>query len=154
MTLNKETIIPALEKAVRYTFENTLFIDFDDAREIATPEFKMYDQLTFIKINSPFGGELYLAIGYDLAFKLLESIYNEKDDNVLMMMVDEIMAEICNTVTGCFMAEVVPADIEFNFGLPTCTKISREKSIHNMNENIVAMQFVHQDKPVYCMFKN
>ena len=153
MTLSKKIIIPALEKAVRRTFENTLFIDFDNASEVAKPSFNTYDQLTYIKIKTPFVGRLYITIGYDQAFSILKSIYDEQD-NVLLMMVDEIMAEICNIVTGCFMAEVVPNDTEFSFSLPVCTKISVEKDINKINRNTVILQFEYNEKPVYCMFKN
>lgn len=154
MTLNKDIIFTAMEKAVRNTFETILFIDFDKATEIKTPGYNMTDQVTFIKVYAPIGGELYLVIGYDLAFEIIKSLYNEKDENVIMLLVDEIMAEICNTVTGRFMAEIVPPDKEFNFSLPTCTKIEHEKVIHNFEKNIYALEFIHREKPVYCMFRN
>ena len=154
MKLEKEAVMQALEKAVRGTFENTLFLDFEKAVEINTPGFKMKDQLTYIKIRSPYFGKLYLVINYDLAFDLIKALYNEIDYNAMMLLVDEIMAEICNTVTGRFLADIVPSNIEFEFSLPVCTKIAKEIDIQNFDTDTFALKFIHQDNAVYCIYKN
>jgi len=154
MNISKNKVFPAIENAVRSSFENLLFIDFDKAIEVKNPRFQMTDQVTHIEMREPFGGAIYIVIGYDLAFEILQSISEEKNENVLKLLVDETMAEICNIVTGRFMAEIVPADLEFNFSLPCCTKIGKQSNIQETNNNFYAMEFRHRDKSIYCMFKN
>jgi len=153
MTFNKNQIIPALENAVRNSFENALFVDFDKAQEIKTPAFNSTDQVTVIEMRQPFDGSLYLVISYELASEILKSMQGT-GSIPLELLVDETMAEICNTVAGRFMAEIVPSDQEFNFSLPICTKVAIEKSIHNKKKNSFTLEFTHKDKPFYCMFKN
>lgn len=151
--IKKDQIILAMEHAVRKSFQNMLYVDFDKAREIITPGFSGTDQVTFVEMDQPFDGSLYLVIGYELASEILKKeIENSPIPRDLI--IDETMAEICNTVAGQFMAQLVPSDKKFDFGIPICTKIAKEKTMHIPSKNNFALEFKHNDKPFYCLFKH
>lgn len=155
MKLNPKKIIPALENAVRVSFENLLFIDFDKAVETKKPHFNDSDLVTFIEIHQPFGGSIHLIIAHNHILEMVKSISQEEEgSNALGLLADETMAEMCNIIAGRFMADMVPPDKEFYFSLPRCTKIQKLEKAQDVNQNTFAIEFKYQERPIYCMYKN
>ncbi|GEM_PF-3521141 len=93
---------------------------------------------TTIPIMKPYRGELVLIFTSGYAHALTEAIYGDLDDpDFSSPMVLDAVAEIINTIAGRFLDNLIPANEEFELGLPNTGEGEPPKT----EKEIVALKF-------------
>ena len=111
----KEELTSAISKTMEnMTFEDVTFIDDQEAVEPVSKN----KYWAILPVKEPFQGELVLEVpkecGRNLALEAFGEIDVTPDDEV----VEDIVAEMLNTLTGSFLKVLVSKDEIFHLGLP------------------------------------
>ncbi len=117
---NDNIVRAALSDAVARTMENMTFEEVEivrDEREGALPG---HDMLwSSLPIKSPHSGELTVQVSREYGRVLAEEVAGFMDEDIPAGMINDVLAELANTMAGRFMDNLIPADTEFDLGLPT-----------------------------------
>lgn len=93
---------------------------------------------TTIPIMKPYRGELVLIFNSGYAHALTEAIYGDLDDpDFSSPTVFDAVGEIINTIAGRFLGNLIPADEEFELGLPNTGEGDPPKS----EKEVVTLKF-------------
>lgn len=76
---------------------------------------KLWAELPLVE---PWFGEIAIEVGGECAVVLKESLFGATDESSPNEIVHDALAEILNTIAGCFMNELIPPDQEYQIGFP------------------------------------
>ena len=121
MSVDKEILKSALDIAVTKTMENMAFEEVEEtnfeAQEIIKKKEMLWVSIEFIH---PKNGAMVLFLSKEAAQLLTESLYDPKD--ITPAVIQDAMAEILNTIGGCFLQNFLDPEEKFQLGLPVTGK--------------------------------
>ena len=104
----------ALHAALCETFENMAFVEVH-LREDA--ELEAVRSATLL-ILAPFPGEIDLNVPSELLDQLARTIYGMDAAEATPEVLDDLLMEVLNTVTGRFLTHLLPPEQEYRLGIP------------------------------------
>jgi len=154
MKPEKPQVANSLETAVSESLEGLAFIEFDtvEMRPELPKESNEY-YISSIEIFTPFKGKIFLICPEQFMENTIEAITGQElegNDNPIIV---DTLNELLNTICGRFMIDLLPAESEFDFGLPIFENISHEHEIFEISKDAVVMAFCYEDNTVYGVFK-
>ncbi|MFC1591731.1 chemotaxis protein CheX [Thermodesulfobacteriota bacterium] len=118
MSSGREGLAEMIEASVTGTIENMAFVEVlaaqPAAEESAPGEQLMAAQL----IHEPYQGEVWLCMSLPLVQELTENVYALSAEEITDAMLEDVVAELLNTITGEVVKKVLPDDCSFKLGLP------------------------------------
>ncbi len=106
--------------AVARTIEEMTFQPIDEIIE-EQPEPTTYTNTIWaiLPLNKPLEGEMLIEFPLEYAKNFTINMYSLEDDNeVKDEMINDLVAELANTIGGRFLGEFVPPDQDFSLGIP------------------------------------
>jgi len=108
----------AMIKAVAETMENMAFEQVEEA-EPGTLTISGNDILwASLSVIKPSSAEVGIELSGDYARAATEALFGFSDEGPAENIVHDALAEMLNTIAGRFMAQLTPAQQEFELGLP------------------------------------
>lgn len=118
MSIENSSMKNILVEAISGTIEEMVFHAVDEVLE-ECPEQSDEEVWAFLPLLEPLEGELFFIIPNEFARSLTETIYAVEDESLVTdEMVNDLVAELVNTIGGKFMASLLPPDKTFKLGLP------------------------------------
>jgi|GEM_PF-1641599 len=117
----------ALFDAITTTFSEMAFIDVDALDDSAVSGFTGKGLMSSINVLNPYKLTITIAASYEAVKFLVESLYSETGSEIDENTMQDVLAEILNTLAGCFMKKFLGNHIGYELGLPE--KISGEVAV-------------------------
>lgn len=119
MSVPEQMMIQALDAAVCDTLENMAFVDFDKIETVACPFGPNPDSLHFeIELMDQQAIRLRLVMARSFAEKIVADMCGDEFEDVNQEMIDDMLAELINTIGGRFSALLLPDNQRFTLSLP------------------------------------
>ncbi len=100
------------------TIESMTFIEVIKSEKTTPYDEHMVRLRVEILINRPFPGEMRLVLPKDLAIQFAQNMYNLTESEITEKLIDDVLGEIINIISGRLMAGLVPSDQTYELGLP------------------------------------
>lgn len=114
-----DQIQSSLSAAVSTTMENMTFEEIEIADEADEVQIVDSDKMwSTLPLHKPLSGELVVQISHTYGRLLAEEVVGFVDDEISEDAVNDVLAEITNTIAGRFMDALIPENQEFVLGLP------------------------------------
>jgi hypothetical protein len=114
----KKILQVGMLNAVTETLENMAFMEVLAGSENSDTQLSRAVMSAGLLVNDPVQWEIKLHMPKTLLLKIAEAVYpmlqEETSDNLL----NDLLAEILNTIAGLFLGEILPQDQTFTLGLP------------------------------------
>ena len=137
--MNLTYLVKVLKDSVTYTFENLLFTPIDNFEETDIDDHDIPGiYLSSIEFQAPFEGSIKIVMDRDILQKIMNIMVNDDKKNQDDIY-DSSVAEILNTITGRFLAQVAPERQEIEFSLPKNSMVE-EKIEFSKNDLIYGYQ--------------
>ena len=115
-----DNIQTKLASAIAKTMENMTFADVQVVTDEQIEPYLGDDKLwASLPVVEPYTGELVLEVPMACAKILAEEAYGEIDSGPALAEIEDLVAEILNTLAGRFLDELTPSGQIFQLGLPT-----------------------------------
>jgi len=99
--------------------ENMTFEEVEIVTEPTQINFSADDKMwAILPLIRPHAGELVIEVPFDYGRTLAEEVCGIMDEEISEAAIKDVLAEIANTIAGRFVDELLPADEEFELGLP------------------------------------
>lgn len=119
MNQAKKSVESALKDAVFKTLEGMAFVDAEVLEEDAVNSIYEGDTLwAVLPILQPFAGEIAVFLSRKGAKILTESLFSTDGEEVASGVEGDVLAEILNTIAGCFLNELLPPEQSFILDVP------------------------------------
>ena len=118
MGINQQELKNILTQAVSETIENMAFMMV--STESGNPDMTQTDNLinSSLLILEPFPGELGLIMSKKLLSKIAVSLYSLNEEEITENILNDVISELLNTITGSLMRRILPDNSEYKLGLP------------------------------------
>lgn len=120
----EEKITYVLEEAL----ENMAFISIEDSSKDGCDEIEGERLNVNLLITKPALLEMRLEMSRELLVQIVETMYTMDRDEITPQLINDLLAEILNTLAGRFMTEILPADQTFSLNLPEITDVVDDTS--------------------------
>ncbi len=111
-------LLDLLVDATLETIESMTFMEVIKSEKTTPYDEHMVRLRVEILINKPFPGEMRLVLPQELAVQFTKNMYNLSDEEITEELVQDVLGEIVNVISGRLMADLVPEDQIFELGLP------------------------------------
>jgi len=120
MKKSMDLLESALTTAISKTMESMTFEEVEVVLEDTRyPEDESNYCWSTLPVLSPVNGALILEISLENAEPLIKNVYGEVSEEIINeASINDLLAEILNTIAGRFMSALLPSDQEFELGLP------------------------------------
>lgn len=112
------SLLDHLADATLETIESMAFMEVIKSGKTTPYDEHLVRLRVEILINKPFPGELRLVLPIDLAIQFTKNMYNLEEDEITEQLMEDVLGEIINIVSGRLMADLIPPDQTFDLGLP------------------------------------
>lgn len=121
------------------TLENMAFVSIEECtpEEAATLKQKMLG--ANLLITEPELLEMRLDVSEELLYQIAETMYTMDRDELSDQLVNDLLAEILNTLAGRFMTEILPPESNFSLSIPELA--SDEESTSEFKFNYISEDF-------------
>lgn len=113
----QEKMTLVLEEAM----ENMAFVSIEESSKEECQEFDEERLNVHLLVTNPALLEMRLEMPRELLVQIVETMYTMDRDEINNQLVNDLLAEILNTLAGRFMTEALPADQTFSLNLPELT---------------------------------
>lgn len=113
----EEKVMGVLEE----TLENMAFLSVEETDAQFVKEFEGERLNVSLLITKPTLFEMRLEMPHELLVQIVETVYTIDQDEITTQLIDDLLAEILNTLAGRFMTEILPTDQTFDLSLPEVT---------------------------------
>lgn len=100
------------------TLENMAFISIEECSAEEAAELDQPQLGVNLLITEPVLFEMHLNTSKELLYQLAENMYAMDREELDEQLINDLLAEILNTVAGLFMSAVLPPETKFALGLP------------------------------------
>ncbi len=139
----RSKLVLALESAINEALEAMTFEQPYPSEDDAAITGEAY--WASLDIISPSKGTLHFVIPTDSALELTESVHGFPDDGETEeSLVVDTVAEIINTIVGCFMSKLLSQDSTFDLGLP----VTQKGAIPSLEKPVFSAIYMVLDRPI------
>ncbi len=111
-------LLDVLIDATLETVENMAFMEVVKSEKTTPYNEHLIRLRVEILINKPFPGEMRLVLPMGLAVQFTKNMYNLADEEITEELMQDVLGEIINIISGRLMADLIPGDQMFELGLP------------------------------------
>ncbi len=111
-------LLDILVNATLETLENMAFIEVVKSDKTTPYDEHLVRLRLEILINKPFAGEMRLVLPMDLAIQFTKNMYNLAEGEITEDLMQDVLGELINIISGRLMADLIPKDQTFELGLP------------------------------------
>lgn len=111
-------LLDLLVEATLETIESMTFMEVVKSDKATPYDEHMARLRVEILINKPFPGEMRLVLPKDLAIQFTKNMYNLSDSEMTEELIQDVLGEIINIISGRLMADLIPESQLFELGLP------------------------------------
>ena len=104
------------------TLENMAFVGIEECTEAEAGELKQEMIGVNLLITEPELLEIRLDVSKELLYQIAETMYTIDRDELEDRLINDLLAEILNTLAGRFMSEILPAETNFALSIPELTE--------------------------------
>lgn len=108
MISNKNTLTQALHSAVTESLENMFFSEVNDV------EFHWGS----VEVTEPISGKITVAFPKELVYEIVHEVFGVERNEITITVINDIIAEVANTVAGRLVNELVKGDKAFKLQVP------------------------------------
>lgn len=122
MEFRTDQMEKALNKAMADSLENMVFLEIEDVRMLQElPVFESQPFVVEVGLLKPVEGALRLFFEPDFAKQLFTDMTGQLPErNTRPADLTDALSEVGNTITGRFLASLLPPESAFKQGLPCC----------------------------------
>jgi len=132
----KQLLHAKVTEVMEETLENMAFISLEECSEEEVEELAQPQLGVNLLVTEPALFEMHLNASTELLYQLAENMYAMDREELDEQLINDLLAEILNTVAGLFMTAILPADTKFTLGLP---ELSNEiEAVSELKFNYIA----------------
>ncbi|MDD2557231.1 MAG: chemotaxis protein CheX [Desulfuromonadaceae bacterium] len=141
----QKLLAATLAKVIDETLENMAFISTEEVDTEQAPLELENMRAVCLLITAPVVMEIRLGMAEELLHQIVETMYTIDADDITQEQIADVLAETLNTLAGCLMTELLPADQAFSLSLPEA--VTDDLSTADDN-TIFATQYMADDLPI------
>lgn len=107
-----------ITEVMEETLENMAFISIEECSAEEVAELDQQQLGVNLLVTEPVLFEMHLNTSKELLYQLAENMYAMDRDELDNQLINDLLAEILNTVAGLFMSAILPPETKFALGLP------------------------------------
>jgi len=121
------------------TLENMAFVSIEECTSDEALNLKQQMLGVNLLITEPELLEMRLNVSKELLYQIAETMYTMDRDELNDQLINDLLAEILNTLAGRFMTEILPPDSDFALSIPELS--DEEESTSELTFNYIAEDF-------------
>ena len=108
----------AIKAAVEESIENMVFMVIDTDLNGVSEDIGRDAVMASLQVLEPRPGLLRLAMPRSTAVEISKNLYSISDGELSEALIQDVVCELLNTISGRVMKRVLPAECAFHLGLP------------------------------------
>lgn len=110
------------------TLENMAFVSIEECSLEEAANLKQPMLGVNLLITEPELLEMRLDVSKELLYQIAETMYTMDRDELSDPLINDLLAEILNTLAGRFMTEILPPESDFSLSIPELAEEDEESS--------------------------
>ena len=128
------------------TLENMAFVSVEESTEAEVSELKQEMVGANLLITEPELLEMRLDVSKELLYQIAETMYTMDRDELENQLINDLLAEILNTLAGRLMTEILPPETNFALSIPELA--DEEESTSELK-----FYYIAEDCPLFVEIK-
>ena len=142
MDFSQDDLTDAFRQAVGESLEGMAFLEYDEADVLENlPDFSEKHHYSDIDFTVPLQAKFILLGKYEFIKETVESINGEEISGDTQILISDTLGEIVNTIGGRFLANITPADEEFEMGLPSFGEVENKDQLPDYSDQSIVISF-------------
>jgi hypothetical protein len=108
----------AIKTAVTESIENMVFMAIDTELDGVSEDLGTDAVMASLRVLEPKPGVLRLAMPRSTAVEISKNLYSIPESKLTNTMIQDVICELLNTISGRVMKRILPAECAFHLGLP------------------------------------
>ncbi len=114
----QKTLQDKITAAMEETLENMAFISVEECSAEEVEELDHPQLGVNLLVREPVLFEMQLHSSKELLYQVAENMYAMEREELDDRLINDLLAEVLNTVAGLFMSAILPPETKFALGLP------------------------------------
>ncbi|MEA3465480.1 MAG: chemotaxis protein CheX [Thermodesulfobacteriota bacterium] len=114
----KKFLHKKITEVLEETLENMAFVGIEECSEIEASELKQEMMGVNLMITDPELLEMRLNTSKELLYQIAETMYTMDRDELEEQLINDLLAELLNTLAGRFMSAIIPTETNFSLSIP------------------------------------